>query len=296
LITFVISSSFLGTVWGTEHSNAAATNILIDYEWILVTDGMVDQPLNLTLDQIIAMPGTKVSADLYCFDSLVSAGNWYGVRLAVLLEDSGLQDGVEYIQLIASDGYATFLDISTAMREDVIIAYELNGQFLPEILRLVIPNENGDKWIALITKISAVIVPVSVPGQPNLTPTTFREVIKPQITSSPQTSDESTQAINESTPPPVVSPSQEPDNLINQLQDFLSMRAAQTIEPDTTEPTSTEIEPPTSEPMTPEVTTTIEKPMITTKIAIIVAVAFACSIGIASFLALKKRKRFRFRK
>jgi len=107
-ITFVICFSFLGTVWGTEHSNAADVNVAIDYEWKLVIDGMVNQPLNLTLSQIVAMPGTKVNADLYCFSTLVAAGNWVGVRLSVLLENAGLLDGVEYIQFVVLDGYANF--------------------------------------------------------------------------------------------------------------------------------------------------------------------------------------------
>jgi len=290
-ITFVICFSSLGNVWCTEHSDAAAVDVTSDYDWILLIDGMVDQPLNLTLNQLIAMPAAKVNADLYCFSNLVSAGNWYGVRLASLLEESGVHEGVEYIQLIASDGYTTFLDITTAMRKDVIIAYELNGQSLPEILRLVIPNENGDRWIALITEITAVAVPVS--EQPNLTPTTFREIIKSQTTSSPQISDEATQANNEANMSPVVSPSQEPDNPTNQLQDFLSTRAAQTTEAATAEPTSTGIEPSISEPMTPEVTTITESSMNNTKIATIILIAFVCGIGIASFLTLKKRKKIR---
>ena len=95
--------------------------------------------------------------------------------------------------------YATFVNVSTALREDVILAHELNGQSLPEILRLVRPYENGDKWIALITKITAVTVPVSAPAQPNLTPTTFQEASKSQVGSSLQPSDEPKEAVNETT-------------------------------------------------------------------------------------------------
>ncbi len=293
-ITFVICFSSLGTVWGTEHSSATDVNVASDYEWKLAVDGMVDQPLNLTLSQIVVLPGTKVNADLYCFSTLVYAGNWVGVRLSVLLEESGLLDGVEYIQFVALDGYATFVDISTALREDVILAYELNGQSLPEILRLVLPYENGDKWIALITKINAVTVPVSAPAQPNLTPTTFQEASKSQTASSPQPSDESTQTFNESNMPPVVSPSQLPDNSIIQLQEFMRARSAQ-IGSEPTEPTSTApdtTEPTTPEPTEPELTATSESALGTTEIAIIAAVSVACVIGLVSFWVLKKRNRF----
>ena len=38
--------------------------------------------------------------------------------------------------------------------KDVIIAYELDGSPLPEVLRLVVPNANGESWISMITSIS----------------------------------------------------------------------------------------------------------------------------------------------
>ena len=100
MITFVICLGSLGTVWGTEHSNDTDVNVTGDYEWRLVADGLVDQPLNLTLSQIVAMPGTKVNADLYCFSTLVYAGNWVVVRLSVLLEESGLLDGLSIFSLL----------------------------------------------------------------------------------------------------------------------------------------------------------------------------------------------------
>jgi DMSO/TMAO reductase YedYZ molybdopterin-dependent catalytic subunit len=121
------------------------------------------------------------------------------------------------------------------MGKDVILAYELNGQPLPETLRLVIPNENGViKWIALITQICVVTAPVSVLEQPNLTPTMFPEAGKSQTVSSSQSSDESTQANNESILPPVVLPSQVSDNSTIQLQEFLRTHApvAKTLELD----------------------------------------------------------------
>ena len=40
------------------------------------------------------------------------------------------------------------------MRPDVIIAYKLNSYPLMETLRLVIPDANGNMWIAMITSIS----------------------------------------------------------------------------------------------------------------------------------------------
>jgi len=61
-------------------------------------------------------------------------------------------------------------------------------------------------------------------------------------------------------------------------------------EPVPTEPIPTEPEPTEPEPTEPEPTEPTEAPLITTELAIIVAVIVASIIGIVSFWALKKRK------
>lgn len=198
--------SFLGGVGGVEVSDATNDAAASDSEWRLLVDGAVYQPLNLTLSEVVAMPRTTVNADLYCYSSLVSAGNWVGVRLALILEEAELHNGTNSVTLFASDGYATFLDISTAMREDVILAYELNGQPLPEVLRLVLPWANGDKWIAMITHINVSTVPVSIPDINAFRPPKF-----PQPSAAPQPM-HTPQPDNQSVTPSVIPPSPQSDN------------------------------------------------------------------------------------
>jgi DMSO/TMAO reductase YedYZ molybdopterin-dependent catalytic subunit len=66
--------------------------------------------------------------------------------------------------------------METATREDVIVAYEKDGQPLTEQLRLVIPGMNGNLWIAQITSITVSTTesqsndPMSLP-LPTPTPT-----------------------------------------------------------------------------------------------------------------------------
>jgi DMSO/TMAO reductase YedYZ molybdopterin-dependent catalytic subunit len=56
----------------------------------------------------------------------------------------------------ADDGYSTDLTIATAMREDIILAYERDGMPLSEGLRLVVPGKWGYKWISGLTHIELV--------------------------------------------------------------------------------------------------------------------------------------------
>lgn len=213
-ITLVIWFSFLGGLWGIKSSGTIDVVVAGDSEWRLKVEGAVYQPLNLTLSELVAMPRTTVNADLYCYGSLVSAGNWVGVRLALILEEAELHNGTNSVTLFASDGYATFLDVSTAMREDVIIAYKLNGQLLPEVLRLVLPWANGDKWIAMITHINVSTAPVSIPDINAFRPPKF-----PQPSPAPQPM-HPPQPDNQSVTP-VIPPSQQSNNSVIQQQEFV---------------------------------------------------------------------------
>jgi DMSO/TMAO reductase YedYZ molybdopterin-dependent catalytic subunit len=125
----------------------------------LLVNGLVQNPLNLTLDELNAMPKTTVNAVLYCVDypnSPVAQGNWTGVKLSLLLEEAGISSDAVKVAFHATDGYTTDLTIQTAMRQDIIIAYQLNGQPLSERLRLVVPGQWGYKWISGISQIELV--------------------------------------------------------------------------------------------------------------------------------------------
>jgi DMSO/TMAO reductase YedYZ molybdopterin-dependent catalytic subunit len=84
------------------------------------------------------------------------------------------------------------MPINMAMRQDIIVAYELNGSPLSETLRLVVPGANGNGWISMITSITMSDSPldesISTPGSvtpyvPNQTSPT----VQPSQQKQPQT-------------------------------------------------------------------------------------------------------------
>ena len=130
-----------------------------DSEWTLVLDGLVESPLDLTLDDLRAMERTTEYVELYCVDYPtvpVEKGEWTGVRLGLLLEKAGVSPEAVKIAFYADDDYSTDLPVATAMREDVIAAYERDGVPLDEKLRLVLPGKWGYKWISHLTHIELV--------------------------------------------------------------------------------------------------------------------------------------------
>jgi hypothetical protein len=75
------------------------------------------------------------------------------VRLGLLFEQVGSDEEVGSVSFLAQDQYKTSLPIQRALDPDVIVAYEMNGVRLSEVLRLVVPGSNGNVWIAWLTNI-----------------------------------------------------------------------------------------------------------------------------------------------
>ncbi len=124
--------------------------------WTTQVCGEVKNSLSLTLDQLAALPSTSVQADLYCDASYVIGGNWTGVTLGYLFEQAEVNSQGAFVGFTATDGYSVKITLATAMRDDVIVAYQLNGQPLSESVRLVIPGANGADWIAMINQIAVL--------------------------------------------------------------------------------------------------------------------------------------------
>ncbi len=80
---------------------------------------------------------------------LVSSGLWSGVSLNLLLEQAKLKSSAKSITFRAIDGYwvGPFSLNDVMQKTDVIVAYGMNSQALPEIhgwpVRIVLPSCTG---------------------------------------------------------------------------------------------------------------------------------------------------------
>jgi DMSO/TMAO reductase YedYZ molybdopterin-dependent catalytic subunit len=151
LILMIVSSG--SSLKPTVHAEPTAS------EWQLTITGLVEHPLNLPLTELAAMPQTTVNAAIICVDYpgyVVTEGNWKGVNLWLLLETAGVSPDAVKVAFYASDGFTTDLTLETAMREDVILAYEKDDVPLSEKLRLVVPGKWGYKWISQVASIELV--------------------------------------------------------------------------------------------------------------------------------------------
>ena len=154
----VASGALVSSASALASTPTTAPDAAEDSEWTLVVDGFVQSPLSLTFDDLIAMPTSTVNAELYCVGlptTPLAEGDWTGVRLGYMLEQAGVSPGAIKVAFYADDGFSTDLPLTTAMRDDVILAYERDGEPLVE-KQLVVPCKWGYKWIREPTHIELV--------------------------------------------------------------------------------------------------------------------------------------------
>ncbi len=151
----LLSSSSLLRVSAIETTNTPTANVNSASGLRIDTfdSNGINNSKSLSLDDIYAMPKTTVYSDLSCYGTLIESGDWGGVSLKDLLAAAGYTEPRANLRFYASDGYTTTLTVSDGTSQDIIVAYELDGSLLPENLRLVIPNANGESWISMITSI-----------------------------------------------------------------------------------------------------------------------------------------------
>ncbi|HMD86851.1 MAG TPA: molybdopterin-dependent oxidoreductase [Terriglobia bacterium] len=139
---------------------------------VLRVSGAVSQPLALSLQDLAAMPRTKVTAKEH--DSTVT---YEGVALTEILQKAGSPLGKEmrgkalasYVLVTARDGYRVVFalpeldpDFTDASRQ-IILADTADGAPLPEKqgpVRIVVPQEKkGARWIRMVETIEVVTLP-----------------------------------------------------------------------------------------------------------------------------------------
>ena len=153
-------------------------------EWRLSVTGLVGRELTLTLDEVRARPVVRRSVTLECAGNgrallaprplsqpwlleAVGTAEWGGTPLKPLLEEAGVDGAAEEVLFSGLDrgvegeieqNYERSLPLAEAVRDEVLLAYELNGQPLPPQhgapLRLVVPGWYGMasvKWLERIT-------------------------------------------------------------------------------------------------------------------------------------------------
>ena len=162
----------------------------VDVEaWSLSVEGRVGWPLTLSLAELRERPAHEVTSTMECAGNgrallaphvvsqpwlleAIGTARWRGVRLKEILEEAELADDVVEVVFTGLDrglekgieqNYQRSLALGDAQGEDVLLAYEMNGEpLLPQHgfpLRLLVPGWYGMTSVKWLTQIEPVAEP-----------------------------------------------------------------------------------------------------------------------------------------
>lgn len=137
-------------------------------KWQLKFTGLVDTPLTLTFEDILAAPQEDFYLTMECIGNRTGGqqiGNalWTGTPVLPFLKKIGIQDKAVEFVLHAADSYETTLPITDLMQSDVRLVHRMNGESLTRShgfpLRIIIPGRYGQKQPKWLTEIEAIADP-----------------------------------------------------------------------------------------------------------------------------------------
>jgi DMSO/TMAO reductase YedYZ molybdopterin-dependent catalytic subunit len=132
--------------------------------WRLEMDGLVGRPASWTYDEVLKLPEETRAITLECISNgiggrLLSTAEWRGVPLATLLERAGGVGSPEgkHVVFTGVDGYVTSLSLPDLLEAHMLLAYQMNGETLPERhgfpLRAVVAGRYGEQSAKWVTRI-----------------------------------------------------------------------------------------------------------------------------------------------
>ncbi len=154
--------------------------------WMLRIEGLASRPRDFGLEELRRMPSRTVRMTMECagngrgqtsprypsmpwMEEGVSTAEWTGVSLSILLNESKIKPSVREIVFHGADrgfdrgiehSYSRSLTPEEAMRDDVVLAYAMNGApLLPQHgapLRLVVPDWYGMASVKWLERIEAI--------------------------------------------------------------------------------------------------------------------------------------------
>ena len=146
----------------TDYKALVASNFA---GWTLIVDGLVTNPLALTLGEVRALPSRTQITRHDCVEGWSCIGEWTGAQMGALMAIAGLKPQARHIVLHCADTlggakYYETLDVFDVNHPQTILAYDMNGAPLTVAhgapLRLRAERYLGYKQAKYVMRLEAV--------------------------------------------------------------------------------------------------------------------------------------------
>jgi DMSO/TMAO reductase YedYZ molybdopterin-dependent catalytic subunit len=97
--------------------------------WTVQVDGLVEEPVTLTYEEILALPKSIADARLTSVTRWSVRGKWGGVQFSDLFELVKPKPEAEHVQFVSHRQiYTTCIPLEVALRERTLLAYDFDGE------------------------------------------------------------------------------------------------------------------------------------------------------------------------
>jgi methionine sulfoxide reductase catalytic subunit len=129
-------------------------------DWQLAVSGLVTKPLTLSFADIQQLPAAEQVSRMKCVECWSFKARWGGFAVASLLEQVQPYPTATHVRLQCGDAYWEVHSLEDLLRDRVLFAYRMDGEFLADEygspLRLIVPWKYGYKGAKCITAMNFV--------------------------------------------------------------------------------------------------------------------------------------------
>ena len=123
--------------------------------WRLRFFGLVENPFELSFDELRALPSAEWRGDIHCVTRWSKKDTiWRGVPFKSLVERARPKPEAAFVLQHAENDYTTNLPLEAMLGDDVLVAYEFDGSALEPIhggpVRMLVPKLyfwKSAKWV-----------------------------------------------------------------------------------------------------------------------------------------------------
>lgn len=123
--------------------------------WDLKVFGLVEEPLTMSYAELLALPATRIVADIHCVTGWSKLDTvWEGVLFKQLMKLVQPESEAKFVMVHCEQGFTTNVPLDVLLDDDVLLAYKYDdAPVTPEHgypLRLVVPKRyfwKSAKWV-----------------------------------------------------------------------------------------------------------------------------------------------------
>jgi DMSO/TMAO reductase YedYZ molybdopterin-dependent catalytic subunit len=123
--------------------------------WRLKFFGAVEDPFELSFDELRALPSVEWRGDIHCVTRWSKKDTqWRGTPFCALVERARPKSKAKFVMQHAENGYTTNLPLEAMLGDEVLVAYEYDGAALEPVhggpVRMLVPKRyfwKSAKWL-----------------------------------------------------------------------------------------------------------------------------------------------------